>query len=78
MSHECKNCGQECYCDCEDTGGWQQPANCIHFRSKWECDMHDDWGEREDGEDWADHLFEREHDDQRERLGNVFAPYETK
>jgi hypothetical protein len=44
----------------EDTGGFEQPANCKHLRSKYECDQHDDWG----GE---------LHDDQRPRLGDVFA-----
>lgn len=32
MSHTCEICGQECYCDMDDCGGFPQPANCEHFR----------------------------------------------
>ena len=31
MAHECEECGEECYCDQDDTGGLYQPANCPHF-----------------------------------------------
>ena len=31
MSHECDECGQECYCDGEDTGGMPQPLDCPHI-----------------------------------------------
>jgi hypothetical protein len=31
MSHECDECGQECYCDGEDTGGMPQPLSCPHI-----------------------------------------------
>lgn len=31
MAHECEDCGEECYCDCDDTGGLHQPKNCPHF-----------------------------------------------
>jgi len=31
MAHECEICGQECYCDMDDTGGMPQPGDCIHY-----------------------------------------------
>jgi len=31
MAHTCEICGQECHCDCDDTGGLPQPDDCIHF-----------------------------------------------
>ena len=31
MAHECEICGQECYCDMDDCGGFDQPDDCVHF-----------------------------------------------
>lgn len=45
MAHECEECGQQCYCDCDDMGGLPQPSDCQCLRSHW-------WDEqREDDED---------------------------
>ena len=38
MAHECPYCGQECYCDCDDTGGLPQPADCPHLHGGCESD----------------------------------------
>ena len=32
MAHTCEICGQMCYCDMDDCGGFEQPDNCIHFK----------------------------------------------
>jgi hypothetical protein len=31
MAHECDECGQECYCDGDDTGGLPMPRDCRHY-----------------------------------------------
>jgi hypothetical protein len=31
MAHECYECGMECYCDGDDTGGLPQPRDCPHL-----------------------------------------------
>lgn len=45
MSHECDSCGQECYCDGDDTGGLPQPTDCPHLNGKCEADENEDWEE---------------------------------
>ena len=48
MSHECMFCGQECYCDCDDTGGLEQPNNCPHLNGHCEsAEDCDEWDEYE-------------------------------
>lgn len=32
MAHKCEECGEQCYCDFDDTGGLEQPNDCPHFR----------------------------------------------
>lgn len=38
MAHECMYCGQECYCDLDDCGGFQQPSDCPHIVRPGACD----------------------------------------
>lgn len=52
MTHECENCGQMCACDMEDLEQ-EQPNDCKHFASKYECDMHEDWEDDEDLSSYA-------------------------
>ena len=51
MAHACEVCGLECYCDMDDTGGFEQPDDCVHLTNPDECgvgeggDFDDDkWG----------------------------------
>lgn len=37
MAHECEYCGQQCYCDCDDCGGFPQPSNCRHLTPGTAC-----------------------------------------
>jgi hypothetical protein len=46
MSHECWECGDTCWCDCDDTPGLDQPKNCRH-----RCTQDDDDYDCYDDED---------------------------
>jgi hypothetical protein len=49
MAHECIFCGQECYCDCDDTGGLPQPDDCPHLLGRCESSADcDEWEEKEE------------------------------
>lgn len=39
MAHECAWCGQQCYCDCDDTGGLPQPDDCPHLNGECAADI---------------------------------------
>jgi hypothetical protein len=39
MAHECPYCGQQCYCDCDDTGGLAVPSDCPHLNGECEADQ---------------------------------------
>ena len=41
-----------CACDMEDLEQ-EQPNDCKHFASKYECDMHEDWEDDEDLSSYA-------------------------
>jgi hypothetical protein len=49
MSHECPDCGMECYCDGDDTGGLPQPLDCPH-RIRHNDEDEDDYDECDDEE----------------------------
>lgn len=45
MAHECPDCGQQCYCDMDDTGGMPVPDEHILDH---ECEHDDDVSADED------------------------------
>jgi hypothetical protein len=51
MSHECEDCGQECYCDMDDCGGLPQPNDCPHLRRHGQRDFDAEMGLYHDDED---------------------------
>jgi len=42
MAHECWECGQQCYCDGDDTGGMPVPDDCLCWLDHYD---EDDLGE---------------------------------
>jgi len=58
MSHECPYCGQECYCDIDDTGGMPVPSDCPHLNGECEMDWEPD-DEVESDDEWMERTGEQ-------------------